>query len=177
VAKPTVPIEVDEATGRWFVDGLPMILVPQHFFLNNHFAIEAELGPHRLATILAPAGHRSAFLWCEHEAAHHKLGGEDVFRHYMRRLSQRGWAQFEVLGLDGLMGRATVKVTHSVFVTGAPANSRRKLCFMFGSWLQGSLEFVTTTHGEQKRLLSREVYCAAEGDHDHCMFEVFPDEA
>jgi len=175
VAKPSVPIEVDEASGRWFVDGLPMILVPQHFFLNNHFAIEAELGSHRLATILAPAGYRSAFVWCEHEAARHKIGGEEVFRHYMRRLSQRGWAQFEILTLDGRAGRATVKVTNSIFVTGSPDNTRRKVCAMFEPWLQGSLEFVRTTYGEDKRLASHEVYCAAEGENNHCLFEVSPD--
>jgi len=175
VAKPSVPIEVDEASGRWFVDGLPMILVPQHFFLNNHFAIEAELGSRRLATILAPAGYRSAFVWCEHEAAHHKIGGDEIFRHYMRRLSQRGWAQFEVLTLDGRAGRATVKVTNSIFVTGAPDNSHRKVCAMFEPWLQGSLEFVRTRYGEHKRLVSHEVYCAAEGEKNHCLFEVSPD--
>jgi predicted hydrocarbon binding protein len=171
VSRPSVPIEVDHATGRWFVDGLPMILMPQHFFLNNHFAVEAELGSERLAAVLAPAGHRSAFVWCEHEAAHHKIGGEELFRHYMRRLSQRGWAQFEVIELNGRTGRATVKVMHSVFVTGRPENTHRKVCAMFAPWLQGSLEFVTMAYGERKQLACSEVYCAAEGKHAHCLFE------
>jgi hypothetical protein len=39
-----VPIEVDERTGVWSVDGMPMILVPRHFFLNNHLAAESALG-------------------------------------------------------------------------------------------------------------------------------------
>jgi hypothetical protein len=166
VGKPAVDIEVDNATGRWFVDDLPMILVPQHFFLNNHFAVEAELGPERLADILAPAGRRSAYAWCEHETKHHKLSSEDVFRHYMLRLSQRGWGQFEVLELDGRSGCATVQVTHSVFVTGRPPNTRRKLCGMFAPWIAGSLEFVA----QSQPIASREVYCAAEGVHAHCLF-------
>src|SRR4051812_10136520 len=118
VAKPEVAIEVEDETGRWTVDGLPMILMPEHFFLNNHFAVEDALGREELGRILAPAGYRSAYHWCEREAAHHGIFGEEVFRHYMRRLSQRGWAQFRVVELDGAAGCARVQVTHSVFVTG-----------------------------------------------------------
>ena len=95
-----------------------MILIPQHYFLNNHFALEDALGGEELGRTLAPAGYRSAYHWCEREAEHHGLSGEDVFRHYMRRLSQRGWAQFRVVELDGASGRARVRVNHSVFVTG-----------------------------------------------------------
>jgi uncharacterized protein DUF5943 len=166
VGKPAVDIEVDDATGRWYVDGLPMIPVPQHFFLNNHFAVEAELGAERLAAILAPAGRRSAYTWCEHEAGHHKLSGEAVFRHYMQRLSQRGWGRFEVIDLDGRRGRVNVRVRHSVFVTGKPENAQRKLCSMFAPWIAGALEFIS----KKRQIASRESYCAAEGEHDHCLF-------
>ena len=76
---------------------VPMILVPRHFFLNNHRAIESVLGAERLAEVLQPAGYRSAYDWCEREAAHHALKGLEVFQHYMRRLSQRGWGQFSAV--------------------------------------------------------------------------------
>ena len=52
MGKPQVDIQVDDVTGRWSVDGLPMILMPQHFFLNNHYAIEAVLGPEKLEEVL-----------------------------------------------------------------------------------------------------------------------------
>lgn len=172
MAAPAVPIEVDEATGRWTVDGLPMILVPQHFLLNNHFAVEDALGRDELARVLAPAGYKSAYFWCEREAAHHGLAGEAVFRHYLRRLSQRGWAQFTVETLDGAAGRARVRVDHSVFVTGEQGRTGR-LCYMFAPWLQGSLEYVAAAGGGPKTLAAREVQCAAEG-HGHCLFEVEP---
>jgi hypothetical protein len=42
MGKPEVDIRVDDVTGRWSVDGLPMILVPQHFFLNNHYAVLSQ---------------------------------------------------------------------------------------------------------------------------------------
>jgi Domain of unknown function (DUF5943) len=91
VAKPQVHIDVDDITGHWSVDALPMLLVPQHFFLNNHYAVEAVLGPEKLAEVLRPAGYQSAYFWCEKEAAYHGMGGIEVFRHYMKRLGQRGW--------------------------------------------------------------------------------------
>ncbi|MGE0752925.1 MAG: DUF5943 domain-containing protein [Variibacter sp.] len=172
MGKPAVSIEVDDATGRWYVDGLPMILMPQHFFLNNHYAVENALGTEKLNAILAPAGHLSAYVWCEHEAKQHGLSGEDVFRHYMKRLSQRGWAQFEVVAVDGKTGRAEVKVTQSIFVTGRHGGEPRKLCGMFAPWMHGSLEYVAKAAGGPSRLVAREVYCQGEGNHDHCLFGV-----
>jgi hypothetical protein len=48
-------------------------------------------------------------------------------------------------------------------------------CYMFGPWLQGAFEFVMTSAGRPTKLAAREVYCAAEGEHDHCLFEVAPE--
>lgn len=172
MGKPAVAIEVDDATGRWSVDALPMILVPQHFFLNNFRAVEAALGAARHEAVLRPAGHRSAHVWCEREAAYHGLSGADVFRHYMRRLSQRGWAQFTVAALDPAAGTAEIRVDHSPFVEGDGPPGRR--CYMFASWLEGALDHVAAAAGGEPRSRAREVYCQAEGQHDHCLFRVEP---
>jgi hypothetical protein len=141
--------------------------------LNNHFAVEAELGAERLARILAPAGRRSAYTCCEHEARGHDFSGEHVFQHYMQRLSQRDWGQFEVIELDGRRGRATVQVQHSVFVTGRPEKVRRKMCSMFAPWIAGSLEFVP----QRQPIAAQEVHCAAEGKHVYCLFMATADES
>jgi predicted hydrocarbon binding protein len=172
--KPQVNILVDETTGRWFVDAMPMILVPQHFFLNNHRAVEAVLGPEKLEEALRPAGYRSAYVWCEKEAAYHGMSGLDVFRHYMRRITQRGWGQFEVLDAAADRGEAHVRLRNSAMVDDSLRNSGRKLCYMFAAWLEGSLEYVAAGSGHGHKLRAREVYCAAEGKHDHCLFEVAP---
>jgi Domain of unknown function (DUF5943)/V4R domain len=173
MGKPQIEIEVDDKTGRWRVDAMPMILVPQHFFLNNHFAVEAELGPERLAALLRPAGHRSAYVWCEKEAAHHRLSGIEVFRHYMRRLSQRGWGQFEVSAVAQDGGTAEVRVRNSVFVDQDRNRGGAKVCYMFAAWLEGSLEYVGASSGKSLKLVAREVCCAAEG-HAFCTFKVEP---
>lgn len=174
MGKPAIDIGVDDETGRWYVDSLPMMLVPQHFFLNNHFAVEAALGPGRLAEVLRPAGALSAHHWCGKEAAFHGLSGPDVFRHYMRRLSQRGWAQFTVLSLDPEAGTAEIRVDHSIFVTGKRPEARGKLCYMFASWFEGALDYVTESAGHPRPVEAHEVHCAAEGGHDHCLFAVRP---
>jgi len=165
--KPEVPIEVDAATGAWSVDGIPMILVPRHFFLNNHLAIESALGVQKYSELLFDAGYKSAYVWCEKEARTHGLKGVEVFHHYMKRLSQRGWGQFRVESVDPQTGRARVQVHHSVF---AVERKNAKACYMFRGWFPGALEFVG---GKKLKLTSNEIQCAAEG-HEHCVFEAAP---
>lgn len=141
---------------------MPMILVPRHFFLNNHLAIERALGEERYAELLFDAGHRSAYVWCEMEAKTHGLRGLEVFHHYMRRLSQRGWGQFKVQSVDAQTGHARVDVYNSVFAFGKKS---AKACYMFRGWFCGSLEYAAGV-----KLVSDELQCAAQG-HRHCVFE------
>ena len=92
----------------------------------------------------------------------------------MKRITQRGWGQFEVLDADAETGTAHVRLRNSAFVDAEHRASGRKLCYRFASWLEGSLEYVAAAAGRPLRLEAREVYCAAEGVHDHCLFEVLP---
>jgi len=147
---------------------VPMILVPRHFFLNNHLAIERALGEQRYAELLFDAGYRSAYVWCEKEAKTHGLKGVEVFHHYMKRLSQRGWGQFTVESIDPQAGHARVQVRHSVF---AVERKNAKTCYMFRGWFPGALEFVM---GGEVTLTSTETQCAADGRQDHCVFETSP---
>ena len=174
--KPEVPIKVDAETGIWSVDAIPMILVPRHFFLNNHAEVEAALGAVRYAEILFRAGHKSAYTWCELEAATHGLDGVAVFHHYIKRLSQRGWGRFTVQAVDAAAGTARIRVDHSAFVEGMQpgSDSRRKLCYMFRGWFPGALEYVGGVLGTRRALAARELYCSASGSQDHCLFEVLP---
>jgi predicted hydrocarbon binding protein len=174
MGKPVVSIEVDDTTGVWSVDGIPMILVPRHFFVNNHSAIESALGEPRYAEQLFEAGHKSAYTWCEKESRTYGLRDVAVFHHYMKRLSQRGWGQFRVEAVDAETGRARVRVDHSVFVLEHEGGAPRKACYMFRGWFPGALEFVAASSGKPLKLASTEIQCAAEGRHDHCIFEVVP---
>lgn len=173
MAKPEIDIVVDEETGVWRVDALPMILVPRHFFNNNHFAVEAALGAEKYEEILRPAGYRSAYFWCEKEAEHHGLAGMDVFLHYLKRLSQRGWGRFSLISSDVAERRFIVRVDNSSFVDEHRRDAGRKLCWMFAAWLEGSLEWVLEAAGTPTKLSAHETRCASEGG-DHCLFEVGP---
>ena len=174
MAKPALEIEVDEATGEWRVDGMPMILVPRHFLVNNHVAMEDAIGRETYAEHLRKAGHKSAWQWCEREAKTHGLSGVAVFRHYMKRLSQRGWAQFAVESVDPKAGTARVRATHSVFVSEAGKDAGRKACTMFLGWLEGSMEYVRQADGIPGKVVATECACGAEGAKDGCVFEVRP---
>ena len=121
--KPQVPIEVDESTGVWTTDGLPMLYVPRHFFVNNHTAIEEALGRQKYATLLYDAGYKSAYFWCASEAKTHGLNGLPVFEHYLKRLSQRGWGQFRFHTADAKTGAAEIWLENSLFVLAHAASS------------------------------------------------------
>jgi predicted hydrocarbon binding protein len=174
MAKPALDIQVDAVTGEWRVDGMPMILVPRHFLVNNHVAVEVAVGQSAYAKHLHAAGYKSAWQWCEKEAAHHGLSGVAVFHHYMQRLSQRGWAQFDVEAIDAPAGTARVRARHSVFVSEAGPNAGRKTCYMFEGWLVGALEYVRHAQHLSGSLVAQETICAADGGVDGCVFEVRP---
>ncbi len=171
--KPAVPIDVDETTGIWTTDGLPMIYVPRHFFVNNHLAIESALGRERYAEILYRAGHKSAHFWCASEAKTHGLNGLAVFEHYLKRLSQRGWGLFSVAAADAAAGEADIRLDNSVFVLAEP-DAAGKICYMFAGWFAGAMDWVTEAAGSKHKSVCRESQCRAEG-HAHCVFAVRPE--
>ena len=171
MADPQVPIEVDPDTGVWTTDGLPMLYVPRHFFMNNHALVEAALGREVYAAQLYEAGYKSAFRWCEHEAKVQALCGMDVFHHYMTRLSQRGWGLFDGSGIDAETGCGQVLLRNSCFVLHHGTASGRKLCYMSAGWFPGALDWVSESLGRPTRVKAREIRCAGEG-HAECCFEV-----
>jgi hypothetical protein len=175
--QPQLPIEVNEITGVWTSDKLPMIYVPRHFFVNNHVETEAVLGREVYAPALYKAGYRSAYFWCEQEAATHGLSGMAVYEHYLKRLSQRGWGLFKFISADPSTGDAQIQLDHSVFVlaqgiAGVPVDSS-KVCYLFAGWFSGAMDWVLETSGSAVRTSSAETQCAAEG-HANCVFTVSP---
>ena len=171
MAEPDVPIDVDQQSGVWSTDGLPMLYLPRHFFINNHLMIDAALGRETYARLLYEAGYRSARTWCQHEADVAELTGMDVFHHYMKRLSQRGWGRFDGSGIDPVTGCGEVTVHSSCFVLDGTLDRHGPLCFMFAGWFPGALDWIAENQGQSFRVTSDEVRCAGEG-HEHCVFEI-----
>jgi hypothetical protein len=150
-----------------------MLYVPRHFFINNHQAIETELGADRYAQLLYDAGYKSAWHWCEKEAELHGLAGTEVFEHYMQRLSQRGWGLFRIETLDLDAGIARVRLDHSAFVYHY-GKVNRKVDYMFTGWFAGAIDQINEARGHSLKTLARQVQCASEDGVDHGLFEVTP---
>lgn len=170
---PEVPIAVENDTGIWRTDGLPMLYVPRHFFINNHMAIEAELGAEKYAEILYQAGYKSAYYWCEQEALQHAIAGAAVFEHYMQRLSQRGWGLFKIEQLDISKGTATVRLEHSAFVY-QYGKVNRKVDYMFTGWFAGAMDQIGQSLGYQIQTKAEQVQSAAEDGVEFGLFQVSP---
>jgi predicted hydrocarbon binding protein len=181
VASPEVPIEVDPATGIWRTDGLPMVYLPRHFLVNNHLAVEEALGLEAYREILRAATDKSALHWCRAEAKTHGLAPEATFRHYFKRLSQRGWGRFVVEMLDLAERRGRIAVTNSVFVLERGENAERPVCYMFEGFMTGAFRFLIEAGAAAQdlsgALFCREAQCAAGGGHRHCRFEFGAGEA
>ncbi|WP_417224138.1 DUF5943 domain-containing protein [Amphritea sp.] len=170
---PEMPIVVDDETGVWTTDALPMLYVPRHFFVNNHMGIEEEIGAERYADILYKAGYKSAYYWCEKEAEEHGLEGADIWHHYLKRLSQRGWGFFITEALDVEAGTATVRLENSCFVY-QYGQVNRKVDYMFTGWFAGALDQVAESLGYPVRTQSEQTQCAAEEGCEVGYFEVKP---
>jgi hypothetical protein len=171
VHAPEMPINVDNETGVWTTDALPMLYVPRHFFVNNHMGVEDEIGAEKYADILYKAGYKSAWYWCEKEAQKHNLTGEAVFNHYMKRVSQRGWGLFRTEALDLEKGTATIRLDNSAFVY-QYGQVNRKVDYMFTGWFAGAMDQIAESLGLEVRTIAEQTQCEAEDGCDFGLFEV-----
>lgn len=170
---PEMPIQVDDETGVWTTDALPMLYVPRHFFVNNHMAIEAELGAEKYAEVLYRAGYKSAYYWCEKEAECHGLSGDEVFEHYMKRLSQRGWGLFITEALDIEAGTCKVRLENSAFVY-QYGKVNRMVDYMFTGWFSGAIDQIAKAQGFATKTLSAQTQCGAQEGFEVGYFESRP---
>lgn len=170
MADPEVPITVDPTTGIWTTDGLAMIYMPRHFFVNYYTAMAGALGAERHNALLYQSSHKSAFSWSVAEAKTHGLRDVAVFRHYLKRLSQRGWGRFRIETLDVARAEATVRVDCSAFASQLGRTGLRE-CAMFAGSLAGGLEWALADAGAAAAIAAEETQCMSEG-HDHCLFTV-----
>lgn len=170
---PEMPIQVDDETGVWTTDALPMLYVPRHFFVNNHVAVEDALGAEVYAEALYKAGYKSAYFWCEKEAQEHGLSGDEVFLHYMTRLSQRGWGLFTTEALDVAAGTCRVRLDHSAFYLQL-GKVNRKVEYMFTGWFAGAMDQVAQAQGLDVKTVATQVQSQAEAGCDFGLFETAP---
>lgn len=170
MAAPQVPINVDPATGIWTTDGLPMIYMPRHFFVNYYAAMDRELGRDRHSALLYIASHKSAYEWATAESKTHGLRDVAVFRHYLNRLSQRGWGRFTIDAIDLQAPSALVRVEHSAFALQLGRTGHCE-CSMFAGSIAGCIDWAAMDAGANSKVRAVETQCLSQG-HDHCAFTV-----
>ena len=168
--QPAVPIDVDDTTGIWRTDGLPMVYLPRHFLVNNHLAVEAALGRETYRAILRASTAKSAIEWCEAQVRVKGLEREAAFRHYFQRLSQRGWGQFSIDVLDIAGRRGSIGLKNSIFALEAGQQRGQRVCYMFEGFITGAFSFLLGIV-DPTAVECEETYCACDGRHDHCHFD------
>jgi predicted hydrocarbon binding protein len=171
MAAPEVPIEVDPQTGIWTTNGLPMMYLPRHFMVNMQQTIEAAMGVAAYRAILYKSCHLSALQWCRAEAKTHGLAPEETFRHYLRRMSQRGHGQVEIAALDVTAGQAEIVVRNSAYALGYGPGAGRRVCYVFEGSFAGGMAYVLEAEGRPGEPACQEIACFAEGAPE-CRFEV-----
>ena len=170
--QPAVQIDVDEASGIWRTDGLPMVYVPRHFMVNMHKEIEKTLGRDAYEAMLDRSGAKSAFFWCKRQSELLSASERDVFALYLRRLSERGWGRFSIEQLDLDQLAAQVTLRDSIYVLESEGQAAAPTCYMFEGFLIGAMQFVCAMRGiDPQAITCREVQCAAMGAAE-CRFEV-----
>jgi len=170
--QPQVEIDVDEQTGIWHIDGLPMLYIPRHFMVNVHDGVEAALGRENYRRVLYDAGHKSAHHWCESQAALYPIKGVEIVKHYLQRLSARGWGQFSLERLDLDPPRMEICLKNSIYVLAREGGASHPVCYMFEGFFTGAMHYLAEAHGfEAGGLICREVECQAMG-FEYCRFEI-----
>jgi predicted hydrocarbon binding protein len=155
------------------IDGLPMLLLPRHYWAQIMQEVEAKIGVEAAATLYHGGTYKAAYFWCEKEAVTHGISGVEVFNHYMKRMSERGWGKFTVEAIDPLAGTGRIRLDNSATALAYGKETGRNVCHSFNGALCGSMEYVAADAGQPILLQSREIQCAANGA-DHCLFEVAP---
>ena len=172
MAAPEVTIEVNQETGAWVTDGVEMIYTPRAFFVNIQKQVEQAIGVEAYAKLLHRAAYDATYPWCGVQAKLHGLSGMDVFHHYLKRLSQRGWGKFSLIEADPAAGTALIRLDHSAIAAGYGGTAARPVCTMFPGAFDATMDWVRESLGHDARAVTRELRCAAQDGRDHCVFAI-----
>lgn len=71
-------------------------------------------------------------------------------------------------------GTADIVVRNSAMIDRSHVREPRKCCYTFAAWFEGAFDYVARSEEPPLSFKATEVYCAGEGQHDHCRFEVRP---
>jgi hypothetical protein len=103
----------------------------------------------------------------------HNLAGVDLFEHYLKRLSQRGWGLFEVIDFDLDNAKASVSVRNSAFHQ-PESDDHGTGDYMFTGWFSGAMDQILHAQGSSMLTTSRQIYWQGQNGAEYGLFHVAP---
>lgn len=158
--------------GRLLLNGIPMILTPQWFFVNVQKELE-KAGGYKLAKmVFYRAGYVSAYKYCKTQRETKGYLGTETIRRYLSSMSLRGWGRFKIVSLDEKDGMGIFRLYWSGF-SEEYGLVKRTVCHWVPGAMAGAFQEIVDTHSLCYQIKGREVRCRSRGD-TFCEFIVAP---
>lgn len=161
----TIPVEIDESSGEWRLNGTPVLVLPREDMARLQSTVAG--GPAESAW--QAVARSSARQWCETEAARSDADAATVVARYLDSLGQRGWGRFELLYCRPHDCGAAVRVYNSPFAVAGVRGPRT--CRTFLAWFEGAMGWACDD--PDLIAIAEERCCAASGA-EACEFVVRP---
>lgn len=99
--------------GRLTLNGLPMILLPRHFFRYILREVHLAAGPQVFRKIFRQAGHDGALTFCRRFRETFQCSPREAVEGYFAEMSLRGWGRFQLVRLNPAAGELEVLLENS----------------------------------------------------------------
>jgi hypothetical protein len=100
-------------TGSLTVNGLPMVLMPRHFFRYIMREVHKAVSPEVFRKIYWQAGFDGAIAFCDSYQKSHGCTPLEAVRGYLDEMSIRGWGHFSIQSVDPQAGTMEVLLRNS----------------------------------------------------------------
>lgn len=100
-------------TGSLSLNGLPMVLMPRHFFRYIMREVHKAVSAETFRMIYWQAGFDGAVSFCEAYQKSHDCSPIEAVQGYLDEMSIRGWGHFSIQSLDPHAGSMEVMLTDS----------------------------------------------------------------
>jgi len=100
-------------SGSLTVNGLPMVLMPRHFFRYILREVHGAVSADAFRNIYWQAGFDGAVSFCESYQKSHACSPAEAVQGYLDEMSIRGWGQFFIESMDPASGRMEVLIKNS----------------------------------------------------------------
>jgi len=155
--------------GSLTLNGLPMILLPRHFFLYIMEQVEAVAGPEALGRIYRKAGFDGAVTFCRRYAEVHHTQPRATVAGYLDEMSHRGWGRFEIVALDERVGRLEVRLYNSAL---SSARLRAPRHEVWVGAMEGAMSYLAESMGRPHAFAGREIAARAGDPEGACRIHV-----